>query len=61
MIGLYIFLVFISAVAAIGCLTTFFMQIANSEEPSKLMLFLGCINFFFVIYNSIQLGLLLRA
>ena len=61
MIGLYIFLVLLSAVATITCLTAFFMQIANNDEPSKLMLFLGCANFFFVIYNSIQLGLLLSA
>ena len=61
MIGLYIFLVFFSAVAAFGCLSTFFIQLGNNEEPSKLMLFLGCANFFFVIYNSIQLGHLLSA
>ena len=61
MIGFYIFLVFFSAVAAIGCLSTFFIQLGNNKEPSKLTLFLGCINFLFVIYNSIQLSQLLSA
>lgn len=61
MIGLYIFLVFLSAVAAIGCLSTFFIQVSKNEDPSKLTLFLGCANLFFVIYNSIKLGLLLNA
>lgn len=61
MIGFYIFLVLLSAIAAFGCLTTFLIQLGNNEEPSKLMFFLGCANFFFVIYNSIQLGLFLSA
>ena len=61
MVALYIFLVFFSAVAAFGCFSTFFIQVGNNEDPSKLMLFLGCANLFFVIYNSIQLGLFLSA
>lgn len=61
MVALYIFLVFLSAVTAFGCLSTFFIQLGNNDEPSKLMLFLGCANFFFLIYNSIQLGLFLSA
>ena len=61
MIVLYIFLVFFSALAAFGCFGTFFIQVGNDDDPSLLALFLGCANFFFVIYNSIQLGLLLSA
>ena len=59
MVALYIFLVFLSAVAAFGCFSTFFIQLGNNEESSELMLFLGCANLFF--YNSIQLGLFLSA
>ena len=61
MIVFYIFLVLLSAIAAFGCLTIFLIQLGNNEEPSKLLLFLVCANFFFMIYNSIQLGLFLSA
>lgn len=61
MVALYIFLVFLSAVAAFGCFSTFLIQLGNNEESSELMLFLGCANLFFLIYNSIQLGLFLSA
>lgn len=59
MIGLHIILLILSSVATIICLMAFFTQIANNNEPSKLTLFLGCANFFFLIYNSIYLVLLL--
>lgn len=54
MVALYILLVFLSAVAAFGCFSTFFIQLGNNDESSKLMLFLGCANLFFLIYRPIS-------